>query len=172
MCGCSLTWSHVCVRACMCSHFQCPVTFLCVPQVFEMDISKQLQAYEVEYHVLQEELIDSSPLSDNQRMDKLEKTNSSLRKQNLDLLEQLQVANSRIQSLEATVENLLTRESKLKQATLALELERSALLQMVEELRRPTAGRRAQSLSLQATDNMGDSTTPEKGSGGDSATPS
>lgn len=56
-----------------------------------MDISKQLQAYEVEYHVLQEELIDSSPLSDNQRMDKLEKTNSSLRKQNLDLLEQLQV---------------------------------------------------------------------------------
>lgn len=57
-----------------------------------MDISKQLQAYEVEYHVLQEELIDSSPLSDNQRMDKLEKTNSSLRKQNLDLLEQLQVS--------------------------------------------------------------------------------
>uniref|UniRef100_A0A4W2DGQ0 TBC1 domain family member 1 n=1 Tax=Bos indicus x Bos taurus TaxID=30522 RepID=A0A4W2DGQ0_BOBOX len=62
-----------------------------ISQVFETDISKQLQAYEVEYHVLQEELIDSSPLSDNQRMDKLEKTNSSLRKQNLDLLEQLQV---------------------------------------------------------------------------------
>ncbi|XP_034861042.1 TBC1 domain family member 1 isoform X5 [Mirounga leonina] len=104
-------------------------------QVFEMDISKQLQAYEVEYHVLQEELIDSSPLSDNQRMDKLEKTNSSLRKQNLDLLEQLQVANGRIQSLEATVEKLLASESKLKQATLALELERSALLQTVQELR-------------------------------------
>ncbi|XP_023594731.1 TBC1 domain family member 1 isoform X3 [Trichechus manatus latirostris] len=110
-----------------------------INQVFEMDISKQLQAYEVEYHVLQEELIDSSPLSDNQRMDKLEKTNSSLRKQNLDLLEQLQVANGRIQSLEATVEKLLTSESKLKQATLALELERSALLQMVEELRRQMA---------------------------------
>lgn len=110
-----------------------------INQVFEMDISKQLQAYEVEYHVLQEELIDSSPLSDNQRMDKLEKTNSSLRKQNLDLLEQLQVANSRIQSLEATVEKLLSSESKLKQATLALELERSALLQTVEELQRLTA---------------------------------
>lgn len=110
-----------------------------INQVFEMDISKQLQAYEVEYHVLQEELIDSSPLSDNQRMDKLEKTNSSLRKQNLDLLEQLQVANGRIQSLEATVEKLLTSESKLKQASLALELERSALLHMVEELRRQTA---------------------------------
>ncbi|XP_022421880.1 TBC1 domain family member 1 isoform X3 [Delphinapterus leucas] len=61
-----------------------------ISQVFVMDISKQLQAYEVEYHVLQEELIDSSPLSDNRRMDRLEKTNSSLRKQNLDLLEQLQ----------------------------------------------------------------------------------
>ncbi|XP_010623383.1 TBC1 domain family member 1 isoform X2 [Fukomys damarensis] len=115
-----------------------------INQVFEMDIAKQLQAYEVEYHVLQEELIDSSPLSDNQRMDKLEKTNSSLRKQNLDLLEQLQVAHGKIQSLESTVEKLLTSESKLKQATLALELERAALLQMVEELRRqpvePSAG--------------------------------
>uniref|UniRef100_A0A2K5R8A7 TBC1 domain family member 1 n=1 Tax=Cebus imitator TaxID=2715852 RepID=A0A2K5R8A7_CEBIM len=110
-----------------------------INQVFEMDIAKQLQAYEVEYHVLQEELIDSSPLSDNQRMDKLEKTNSSLRKQNLDLLEQLQVANGRIQSLEATIEKLLSSESKLKQAMLTLELERSALLQTVEELRRRSA---------------------------------
>uniref|UniRef100_A0A8C8ZHP0 TBC1 domain family member 1 n=1 Tax=Prolemur simus TaxID=1328070 RepID=A0A8C8ZHP0_PROSS len=111
-----------------------------ISQVFEMDIAKQLQAYEVEYHVLQEELIDSSPLSDNQRMDKLEKTNSSLRKQNLDLLEQLQVANGKIQSLEATVEKLLSSESKLKQATLALELERAALLRTVEELQRRAPG--------------------------------
>ncbi|XP_075400560.1 TBC1 domain family member 1 isoform X5 [Tenrec ecaudatus] len=110
-----------------------------ISQVFEMDISQQLQAYEVEYHVLQEELIDSSPLSDNQRMDKLERTNCSLRKQNLDLLDQLQVANGRIQSLEATVEKLLTSENKLKQATQTLELERSALLQTVEELRRQAA---------------------------------
>ncbi|NXR77063.1 TBCD1 protein, partial [Pycnonotus jocosus] len=61
-----------------------------ISQVFEMDIAKQLQAYEVEYHVLQDELIDSS-LNDNQRLDKLEKANSSLRKQNFDLLEELQV---------------------------------------------------------------------------------
>lgn len=56
-----------------------------------MDISKQLQDYEVEYHVLQDELIDSSPLSDNQRINKLEKTNNTLHKQNFDLLEELQV---------------------------------------------------------------------------------
>ena len=53
----------------------------------------------------------------------------------------LQVANGRIQSLEATVEKLLTNESKLKQAALALELERAALLQTVEELRRRAAER-------------------------------
>ncbi|XP_051821654.1 TBC1 domain family member 1 isoform X4 [Antechinus flavipes] len=110
-----------------------------INQVFEMDISRQLQAYEVEYHVLQDELIDSSPLSDNQRMDKLEKTNSSLRKQNLDLLEELQVANGRIHSLEATIEILLASEDKLKQTALALELERAALLQTVEKLQKKAA---------------------------------
>ncbi|XP_045690153.1 TBC1 domain family member 1 isoform X5 [Phyllostomus hastatus] len=127
-----------------------------INQVFEMDISKQLQAYEVEYHVLQEELIDSSPLSDNQRMDKLEKANSSLRKQNLDLLEQLQVANGRIQSLEATVEKLLTNESKLKQAALALELERSALLQTVEELQRRAAEQSGPQPDLRQPEPVGD----------------
>ncbi|KAM6268154.1 TBC1 domain family member 1 isoform 4-T4 [Spheniscus humboldti] len=106
-----------------------------ISQVFEMDIAKQLQAYEVEYHVLQDELIDSS-LNDNQRLDKLEKANSSLRKQNFDLLEELQVANGKIQNLEATVELLLTSEGKLKQSILTLEQERAALLKAVEEMRK------------------------------------
>uniref|UniRef100_A0A8C3NYQ0 TBC1 domain family member 1 n=1 Tax=Cyanoderma ruficeps TaxID=181631 RepID=A0A8C3NYQ0_9PASS len=108
-----------------------------ISQVFEMDIAKQLQAYEVEYHVLQDELIDSS-LNDNQRLDKLEKANSSLRKQNFDLLEELQVANGKIQNLEATVELLLTNEGKLKQSILTLEQERAALLKAVEEMRKKT----------------------------------
>ncbi|NWI16590.1 TBCD1 protein, partial [Crypturellus soui] len=106
-----------------------------ISQVFEMDIAKQLQAYEVEYHVLQDELIDSS-LNDNQRLDKLEKANSSLRKQNFDLLEELQVANGKIQNLEATVEILLTNEGKLKQSILILEQEREALLNTVEKLQK------------------------------------
>ncbi|XP_065489563.1 TBC1 domain family member 1 isoform X6 [Caloenas nicobarica] len=106
-----------------------------ISQVFEMDIAKQLQAYEVEYHVLQDELIDSS-LNDNQRLDKLEKANSSLRKQNFDLLEELQVANGKIQNLEATVELLLTNEGKLKQSILTLEQERAALLKAMEEMRK------------------------------------
>ncbi|NXP68257.1 TBCD1 protein, partial [Chloropsis cyanopogon] len=111
-----------------------------ISQVFEMDIAKQLQAYEVEYHVLQDELIDSS-LNDNQRLDKLEKANNSLRKQNFDLLEELQVANGKIQNLEATVELLLTNEGKLKQSILTLEQERAALLKAVEEMQKKMGDR-------------------------------
>nr|XP_008117209.1 PREDICTED: TBC1 domain family member 1 isoform X1 [Anolis carolinensis]XP_008117210.1 PREDICTED: TBC1 domain family member 1 isoform X1 [Anolis carolinensis]XP_008117211.1 PREDICTED: TBC1 domain family member 1 isoform X1 [Anolis carolinensis]XP_016852234.1 PREDICTED: TBC1 domain family member 1 isoform X1 [Anolis carolinensis] len=105
-----------------------------INQVFEMDISKQLQAYEVEYYVLQDELIDSS-LSDNQRIDKLEKGNNSLRQQNIRLLEELQVANAKIQNLEGIIETLLNNESKQKQTILTLELERKTLLETVAELR-------------------------------------
>ncbi|XP_042727013.1 TBC1 domain family member 1 isoform X5 [Lagopus leucura] len=108
-----------------------------ISQVFEMDIAKQLQAYEVEYHVLQDELIDSS-LNDNQRLDKLEKANSSLRKQNFELLEELQVANGKIQNLEATVELLLSNEGKLKESILNLEQERTALQKAVEEMQKKT----------------------------------
>ncbi|XP_041121135.1 TBC1 domain family member 1-like isoform X4 [Polyodon spathula] len=104
-------------------------------QVFEMDISRQLQAYEVEYHVLQDELMDSSlPLSDNEKIEKLEKTSSSLYQQNIDLLEELQAANAKIHNLELSAENFVRNERNLKQAIRTLELERSALLNKVEEL--------------------------------------
>lgn len=63
----------------------------------EMDISKQLHAYEVEYHVLQDEMLDVGPLpDDSDRLDKLEKTNVQLKKQNMDLLEKLQVRGRRV----------------------------------------------------------------------------
>ncbi|XP_067893057.1 TBC1 domain family member 1 isoform X2 [Heterodontus francisci] len=108
-----------------------------INQVFEMDLSKQLQAYEVEYHVLQDELIDSSPaMSENERLEKLEKNNNSLRKQNSDLLEELEVAHTKIESLEATVKTLLSNEGKLKKAIRTLELERAALLATVEEFQK------------------------------------
>lgn len=61
-------------------------------QISEMDISKQLHAYEVEYHVLQDEMVDApTPSEDSDRLDKLEKSNVQLKKQNMDLLEKLQV---------------------------------------------------------------------------------
>ena len=57
-----------------------------------MDISKQLHTYEVEYHVLQDEMVEGGPLAeDSERLEKLEKTNVQLKRQNMELLEKLQV---------------------------------------------------------------------------------
>ncbi|XP_066516394.1 TBC1 domain family member 1 isoform X1 [Hoplias malabaricus] len=106
-----------------------------INQVFEMDISKQLQAYEVEYHVLQDELLDGpSTLSQSQRAAQLEKTNGSLRQQNLDLLEEVQVAHARIRFLESRVEGLATSEAKLRLEVSSLQEERSELQQTVAHL--------------------------------------
>ncbi|XP_026990737.2 TBC1 domain family member 1 isoform X3 [Tachysurus fulvidraco] len=106
-----------------------------IKQVFEMDISKQLQAYEVEYHVLQDELLDGpSTLSQSQRAAQLEKTNGSLRQQNLDLLEEVQVAHARIRFLESHVEGLVQSESVLRVELTSLQQEHSELQHTVTQL--------------------------------------
>ncbi|XP_037645412.1 TBC1 domain family member 4 isoform X2 [Sebastes umbrosus] len=105
-------------------------------KVMEMDISKQLHAYEVEYHVLQDEMLEGGPLpDDSDRLDKLEKTNVQLKKQNMDLLEKLQAARQKIQTLETSVENFLSRESKMKHMIRSLEQERAAHQKTIERMR-------------------------------------
>ncbi|XP_031725958.1 TBC1 domain family member 4 isoform X4 [Anarrhichthys ocellatus] len=107
-----------------------------IAKVMEMDISKQLHAYEVEYHVLQDEMLEAGPLpDDSDRLDKLEKTNVQLKKQNMDLLEKLQAARQKIQSLETSVENFLSRESKMKHVIRSLEQERAAHQKTIERMR-------------------------------------
>uniref|UniRef100_A0A674AK09 TBC1 domain family member 4 n=1 Tax=Salmo trutta TaxID=8032 RepID=A0A674AK09_SALTR len=107
-----------------------------ISKVLDMDISKQLHAYEVEYHVLQDETVDAVLQSNNSdRLDKLEKTNNQLKKQNMDLLEKLQAARQKIQSLEATVENFLSRESKMKHMIRSLEQERQSYQKTIERMR-------------------------------------
>uniref|UniRef100_A0A3Q4BVR6 Rab-GAP TBC domain-containing protein n=1 Tax=Mola mola TaxID=94237 RepID=A0A3Q4BVR6_MOLML len=107
-----------------------------IAKVMEMDISKQLHTYEVEYHVLQDEMLDAGPsLDDPDRLDKLEKTNGQLKKQNMDLLEKLQVARQKIQTLETSVENFLSRESKMKHMIRSLEQERAAYQKTIERMR-------------------------------------
>ncbi|KAM7407112.1 hypothetical protein PAMA_003035 [Pampus argenteus] len=107
-----------------------------IAKVMEMDISKQLHAYEVEYHVLQDEMLDAGPLpDDSDRLDKLEKTNAQLKKQNMDLLEKLQAARQKIQTLETSVENFLSRESKMKHMIRSLEQERAAYQKTIERMR-------------------------------------
>ncbi|XP_054979654.1 TBC1 domain family member 4 isoform X2 [Sorex araneus] len=108
-----------------------------ITQVFEMDISKQLHAYEVEYHVLQDELQESSyACEDNEPLEKLERANSHLKRQNMDLLEKLQIAHAKIQTLESNLENLLTRETKMKSLIRTLEQEKMAYQKTVEQIRK------------------------------------
>lgn len=57
-----------------------------------MDVSRQLREYEVEYHVLQEELASSSSSEED----------ATLRAQNQELLERLQVAEQLQSRLEAS----------------------------------------------------------------------
>ncbi|XP_071359288.1 TBC1 domain family member 1 isoform X2 [Trachinotus anak] len=106
-----------------------------INQVCEMDMSKQLQAYEVEYHVLQDELLDTPPtLNQHQRAAQLERTNQSLRQQNLDLLEELQVSHARVCSLESRVETLAQSEGQLREQVSALEEEKKHLLSTITHL--------------------------------------
>uniref|UniRef100_A0A8C2UUP3 TBC1 domain family member 4 n=1 Tax=Chinchilla lanigera TaxID=34839 RepID=A0A8C2UUP3_CHILA len=108
-----------------------------ITQVFEMDISKQLHAYEVEYHVLQDELQESSyACEDTEPLEKLERANSQLKRQNMDLLEKLQVAHAKIQALESNLENLLTRETKMKTLIRTLEQEKLTYQKTVEQIRK------------------------------------
>ncbi|XP_061698015.1 TBC1 domain family member 4 isoform X2 [Syngnathoides biaculeatus] len=108
-----------------------------IAKVTEMDISKQLHAYEVEYHVLRDEAAEGGGAApdDSERLDKLEKTNAQLKKQNMELLEKLQAARQKIQTLESNVETFLSRESKMKHVIRTLEQERAAQHKTVERMR-------------------------------------
>ncbi|XP_024145204.1 TBC1 domain family member 1 isoform X2 [Oryzias melastigma] len=120
-----------------------------INQVCEMDVSKQLQAYEVEYHVLQDELQDTPPtLNQQQRAAQLERTNQSLRQQNLDLLEELQVCHARVFNLEGQVEVLAQSESRLKEQVSALEEEKQQLETTVTQLQRLLTSLEIHSTSL------------------------
>uniref|UniRef100_A0A663MHM0 TBC1 domain family member 4 n=1 Tax=Athene cunicularia TaxID=194338 RepID=A0A663MHM0_ATHCN len=106
-----------------------------ITQVFEMDISKQLHAYEVEYHVLQDELQENvNPCDEGEPLEKLERANSHLKRQNMDLLEKLQVAHAKIQSLESSLETILTRENKMKTLIQSLEQEKITYQKTLEQI--------------------------------------
>ncbi|XP_030056466.1 TBC1 domain family member 4 isoform X2 [Microcaecilia unicolor] len=106
-----------------------------ITQVFEMEISKQLHAYEVEYHVLQDEMLEASnPCDDGEHMEKLERVNSQLKRQNMDLLEKLQVAHTKIQTLESSIENILSQENKMRNLIRSLEHDKVAYQSIVETM--------------------------------------
>lgn len=123
-----------------------------------MDLTKQLQAYEVEYQVLIDELHAPS----DQRSAHLERVNQSLRQQNSELLEELQVKKNtqklrsiqmgsgyilfslisssaqvshvRVSSLEQQLETLVQSERLLKEQVSTLELEKNQLVDTIARL--------------------------------------
>ncbi|XP_077983763.1 TBC1 domain family member 1-like isoform X2 [Glandiceps talaboti] len=107
-----------------------------INQVFELDISRPLHAYEVEYHVLQEEMIHSPLRSDDDLVEKLETNNRNLKRQNVELLEELQKVHTTIHSYEATLGSMQATTNKYKSQVKALELERTALLNTVAQLKK------------------------------------
>lgn len=116
------------------SHSQMEKTII---QVCEMDISKQLHAYEVEYHVLQDEMAEGvSPCDDGDRLEKLERANSQLKRQNMELLEKLQATRFKIQNLESSIESILSRENKMKLQIRSMEQEKQAHLKTIEHMRK------------------------------------
>ncbi|KAL4230457.1 domain member [Mactra antiquata] len=106
-----------------------------INQVFDLDVSKQLQSYEVEYHVLKEEMMYSPQKGDSDLLTKLEQANRSLKQQNMELIEKLQNAHSHERSLEIMIHNFQMQETKLKSHIRTLEIERQALLNAVTKLK-------------------------------------
>ncbi|KAG0719497.1 TBC1 domain family member 1 [Chionoecetes opilio] len=103
-----------------------------ISQACDCSLSKELQAYEVEYHVLQEESA-LSPLN-NAEFNKLKEANKNLKRQNLDLLEQLHHGNSHQHALEASNQSLQQSQHHLEVRVRWLELERGNLKQLVSLL--------------------------------------
>lgn len=101
-----------------------------------MDISKQLHAYEVEYHVLQEEMIATPQTVDVEAMERLEAANKNLKLHNQELLDERQAAQNTIQCLERNISSYQACTSRQESQLKTLEMEKMQLLQLVEALRK------------------------------------
>ena len=148
---CVLNWTVL-----YCTALYCTVPYRTEPnrtervclsvEVFTLDISSALQAYEVEYHVLQEEM--SSPRPYSAEDQQLQAANDALRQHNTKLTELLQQSESRTADLEELLrsskscsdsleqELRVLRESSdvLRAQVDSLQHERAALLRTVERL--------------------------------------
>ncbi|XP_037072482.1 TBC1 domain family member 1-like isoform X2 [Pollicipes pollicipes] len=101
----------------------------------ELDIGRQLLSYEVEYHVLQEEVL-ASPSHADSDLNKLGAMNQNLKRQVMDLLQQLQTSNDQVKSLTE-------RNKALESRAAQLEAQRSDLVTFVRYLSLHTPDRLA-----------------------------
>lgn len=104
-----------------------------VSGMFSLDLGQELVSYQVEYHLLQEEMV-YTPKRPGLSSADLEE-NRTLRRQNMELLEQLQVANNNVSRLEASVSSYQGTVQHLEKRIRQLEDERDALLHSNAALR-------------------------------------
>jgi len=119
-------------------------------KVFLMDIKQQLNAYEVEYRVIQEELmhavtkvnnssnssLNSKAVDKNDTEKHLLSENKELRHEVMELTSQLHVHQSKSHQLQSLCDNYLSTIKRLEQRVRACEDERDALRHSVNALKR------------------------------------
>ncbi|CAL4115369.1 unnamed protein product, partial [Meganyctiphanes norvegica] len=98
-------------------------------KAMECNLSTELHTYEVEYHVLQEEA-QLSPAHDTD-IRKMREANKNLKRQNLDLLEQLHQTAQHQAGLETSNQTLQQSQHHLEVRVRWLELERNNLKQLI-----------------------------------------
>ncbi|KAF8784397.1 TBC1 domain family member 1 like protein [Argiope bruennichi] len=119
-------------------------------QVFNLDITRQLHAYEVEYHVLLEEMV-HSPSKDCEELENLRSANKKLKAQNMELMEQLQVAYSRIHSLETSNSSLKSTEKRLEENIACLLEEKEDLIYTLKIMKKRFESREVARLKREST---------------------
>ncbi|BES94923.1 gtpase activating protein [Nesidiocoris tenuis] len=113
-------------------HVDTPTMDKLVKEVMNCDITKELTEYGVEYHVLQEEIL--APRPETKRIKELEAQNELLNQQVTALNQQLQIATSNINRLEASRSSHITQLNRLEAQVKSLEVTVSTLGQYVSDL--------------------------------------
>ncbi|XP_078370513.1 TBC1 domain family member 1-like [Oculina patagonica] len=108
-----------------------------VSEVLSLDISKDLESYEVEYCVLKEEDLSIASFEEieSERVDSLEADLTIKTKQIQNLSEQLSCARNTIQSLESTINTMQINQSELKGIIRSLRAENESLKKNFEKLK-------------------------------------
>ncbi|XP_054709766.1 TBC1 domain family member 1-like [Uloborus diversus] len=116
-----------------------------VKQITTLEISRELQAYEVEYHVLQDEI--NSPSKCNEELEILMHENKLLKSRNMELTEQLSVAYTTIDKLncsenclKSTIMHFEKRVSNLEEEKEALQNNLSMMKRKIQKLEQSRMG--------------------------------
>ena len=104
-------------------------------EAVSLDITTQLKSFEIEYHVLHEEMLSAPALvpsdSADSRISQLESLNQHLKRQNIELVDKLASARSKIYELDETIELMKVNELKLISRIQELQEERDSAIQQL-----------------------------------------